>query len=440
MFSFLPTVKFNVFRSFASAACGSIILTEAALACPEPPNNLMLASRFAEPERHSVHVQGIWAIWHETGAIPVTEARYVADYLQSVRCDSIVGLGLNEPPNLQYGQLVNIYIHDPERDDGFDDAWSNGVGSHDEPDIPYMTLPIGAHLDPANLAHEGFHIFQFNGNSPGFAYEGDTGWFTEATANWFSVRKEPDAEDAYATIGSIVGNPHLALWHGFDNAQNGDPIHWMTETRQYGLHIFLNYLTEYAGLPDAALTSGFIAGTNQSPQEYLASQIGRDRFGNAWADFAAYLAASYVGGDGSPMPDWFLTDVQRQYAFEERRWLVHDDPIPDIENDIAATVDIGDGAWTTPPKRLRPRPWSFNVVDVKDPKGKPLFEIAASKGSSTRTRLAVLKSDAWTVSSVSAGDRLDLEGADRALIIVAPTPNQYSGHTPFDYRLRLLDE
>ena len=431
----MHNVTLNLIGSAALVLASSGV---SAAACPAAPASLTVASPFADTSRHSVHTQGIWAIWYETGAIPKSEAEYVASYLESVRCDSLTDHGLREPPNLNYGQRVNIYIHDPERNDGFSDEWSNGVGSHDYPDIPYMTLPIGAHLDPANLAHEGFHIFQFNSNSPGFAYEGDSGWFIEATANWFSVRKEPDAEDAYATIGAIAGNPHLALWHGFDNAQPGDPIHWMTETRQYGMHIFLNYLSEYAGLPADAVSSGFVAGTNKTPQEFVADQIGHERMAKGWADFAVHLAASYVGGDGSPMPNWFLTERQRQYAFDERRWLVADDPMRGIENDIAATVEIGQTDWTVPPRRLRPRPWSFNVVEVANPTGLAQLEVGAEEGSNMRLRLAVLRGSKWDISKVSSGDRLDFESAERALLVLAPTPKGYTGHQPFAYQLRLL--
>src|SRR5690606_20859062 len=108
-------------------------------------------------------------------------------------------LGMHDPPNPARGRYYNVYIHHGV-DDPFPDTWGNGQGTDPEQN-PYLTLPAGFLLDRANLDHEGFHVFQYGADSPGFSYGGDAGWYTEAAAQWYMSTQAPLDE------ATFVGNP-----------------------------------------------------------------------------------------------------------------------------------------------------------------------------------------------------------------------------------------
>ena len=85
------------------------------------------------------------------------------------------------------GYFYNVYIHKPGGpNDLFQPlGWGNGQGT-DSNGFPFLTLPNGVLGDWLNDAHETFHIFQYNANSPGFASSGNSQWYIEASANWYA--------------------------------------------------------------------------------------------------------------------------------------------------------------------------------------------------------------------------------------------------------------
>ena len=76
----------------------------------------------------------------------------------------------------------------------------------------YLTLPNGAHLEHGNVLHEGFHIFQYSANSPGFAYSGDSVVY-RIGGPVVSSHEAPQRGNDFYEAGAIVENPQLALWH-----------------------------------------------------------------------------------------------------------------------------------------------------------------------------------------------------------------------------------
>jgi hypothetical protein len=405
-------------------------------ACPAVPGDLALQKIYAEPGRHQVLRQGLWAVWYHPGFFTAEDAQFVADGLDSARCALLPGYGMQEPPNIAAGVQFNVYLHVPGQDDGFGAyGWANGVGQNDLGQ-PFMTLPQGAHLDPTNLDHEGFHVFQWAATSPGYWNEGDSGWFTETSAQWFSAERSPDHPEMYATASAIAGTPHLSMWHGFYNPQPGDPVHWMTETRQYGMHLFIRMLTERYGLTDLAVTEGFFNGTPLMPQDYLAQAIGPDRFADAWGDFAALMTASFVEGYGAPMPDWELSPLQRDRAIAGRADIMGMDPNPLVEDDIALKLKPGDG-WAAPADRLRPRPWSWNVIQLVHGGRDMVLGLETADTTGLDLRLVTLRGGAWSLSTVAPGDLLSLSKADSAWLVLVWAPPVYAGAEPLDYRIRI---
>ncbi len=62
----------------------------------------------------------------------------------------------------------NVYLH--LTDDDFPSGWGNGQRIYINGYL-FLTLPIGAHLDWVNVAHETFHVFQYSATSSGFVYQ-----------------------------------------------------------------------------------------------------------------------------------------------------------------------------------------------------------------------------------------------------------------------------
>lgn len=317
-----------------------------------PIPTLELQQTFGEAENVEVRTSGIWAIWwdnrfnHEADVLPMV------NQLNEVRCNAILSLQMQDPPNLGRGVYYNVYIHHGEAD-RFPNGWGNGQGT-DSFGNPFLTLPNGAHLDIGNLNHEGFHVFQYQANSPGFAYQGDSQWYIETTANWYDVKQVDDNPTSFIEVGAIDGNPQLTLWHSFSNEAPGDPTTWPYQVRQYGMHSFLYYLTEHANFDSSVITSGFYARTELLPQEYLYSQYGPEIFRSGFADWAAHNTADFD----------YLTRAQVDRARQEFAFFAAE---TDYNQVVAEYTNVGtEGQSLTPPEDLRPRSWSYNVIKVNN--------------------------------------------------------------------------
>lgn len=408
----------------------------AAFACPEPPDDLTLQRMYVQPDRHQVYEQGMWAIWFDPAFFTQADAQITVDGLDSARCAALTDYGMRWPANIAAGVRFNVYLHVPGEDDGFGDyGWGNGVGGNDA-GLPFMTLPRGATADLDNLSHEGFHVFQWEATSPGYVNDGDSGWFTETSAQWFMAERNPDGVDIHTTASTIAGNPQMSLWQGIYNREPKDPVHWMTDNRQYGMHLFIRYLGQIWGLPDAVVTAGFFDGTTLMPQEYLSRALGPADFATAWADFAALMTASFVEAPGTPMPDWELTPAQRNASLTERARVMAETPLTGIENDITLTVKIG-ADWASPPPRLRPRPWSYNVLRIAQPLKAGVVQFESDAAGQMILRLVARTGGVWILTPLDPGQPLNLSKADTAYIVVAWTPPIFEGAQTADYRIRI---
>ena len=405
-------------------------------ACPAPPSNLTLQPMYIQPDLHKVYEQGMWAVWYNPAFFAPADARITVELLESARCAALTDYGMRWSSNLAAGVRVNVYLFVPGEDDGFgDDSWGNGVGGNDV-GMPFMTLPRGAHTDPDNLNHEGFHVFQSESKSPGYSNDGDSGWFTESSADWFRAERNPDGANIQTVASTIAAMPHLAMWYGSYNREPKVPVHWMTENRQYGMNLFLRYLGEVWGLPDLKVTAGFFDGTTLTPQEYLSQTLGHPVMAQAWADFAALMTASFVEGAGVPMPDWELTRQQRDVSLAERAKIMAERPFPGVENDITATVKIGSG-WVSPPDHLRPRPWSYNVLRIAQPRATGTVQFESDAQEQMILRLVVRKGNTWVLTPLQPGQSIDLSKADTAYIVTAWTPPIFKGAQTAAYRIRI---
>ncbi len=293
---------------------------------------------------------GIYIVWWDNNWDRQAEAELLLSYMNNYRDVCLNDLAMQDPPNPTDGYYYNVYLH--QSGDIFPDEWANGQGT-DTNGYPYLTLPIGAHNDWINVGHETFHVFQYSGTSPGFEYSGDSQWYIEAAANWFSAIQNPNDDRAFLEAESLVRLPHVALWLSYDNFPDSYPQNWQRYVHQYALALFLYYLSEETDVPDNLITDGLYAGTTDLPQEYFFNQIGGSVFRNHFIDWAAHMTNSFD----------FLPE--NQITRFETEWDDYADPLDDNEF-IAVYQNTGSNGWVRPENDKVTTGWSYNTYKINN--------------------------------------------------------------------------
>lgn len=404
---------------------------------PEPIL-LSLQSEFASEDTHLVEVDDIFAIWWDPAFDHSGDLETLFGWLKEIRQDCRENLGMEDPPNPEAGHFYNVYIHHGE-DDSFPNGWANGQGTNSY-GLPFLTLPDGAHLEHGNVLHEGFHIFQYSANSPGFEYSGDSQWYVESAAQWYQAKVLPTEVMTFVEAGAIVENPQLALWHSFSNEAPGDPTDWLFQVRQYGMHTWLFYLSEVAGVDPGIISDGFYAETDRLPQEYHFDRVGEDLRGY-FSDWAAHN----TGGLD------YLSPEQVERAWQEVEWVGdpdnrHPNAIELVDNDC-----IGEHV---PPSDLAPRGWGYNVVKINlnEPRNFTFLLSGQPQGSEGADshfegRLVIEGSEGVRYQSIdmlnTISGTIDVEttASDTNLyVVIAAVPDHFVGNQTYGYTLTILEQ
>ena len=404
-----------------------------------PASELSLRTAFGSINTLSVATNGIYAIWWDPKFDHSGDLDYMFQRLNEIRTDCIDNLAMADPPNPGAGYFYNVYIHHGE-DDLLPSGWGNGQGT-DQYGMPFLTLPDGAHLEYGNLLHEGFHIFQYSANSPGFTYSGDSQWYVESAAQWYSATKEPSGLYTFIEAGAIISNPHLALWHSFSNQAPGDPVDWMFQVRQYGMHTYLYYLAEYAQVSGDIISGGFYANTSLLPQNYHYTNIGGDNLRGYFADWAAHNTAEID----------YLSREQYDRA------LLEVELAGDVNNAHPYVIEVSDSEAEgvfSPPAPLIPRGWSYNVLKINNTETiqytiKLLGEATGSEGANAHfeSRLVIEKNNGFEfielpmTSDLNGQISLKLSPEDKTIyVVVAAVPEHFTGNQTYNYQVEISRE
>ena len=330
-----------------------------------PCESCSLQTYWGSTETLSVVTDNIFAIWWDPKFDHREDAYLLLEKLMAIREDLLNNLGMADPPNPSAGFFYNVYIHSNDasgEEDLFPDGWAQGQGT-DPYGLPFLTVPSVPWYDGIHstaIYHEGYHIFQYSQNSPGFAYRGDSQWYTETSAQWYKATWYPNDLDTYLGAATIIGNPQLALWHSFSNEAPEDPAAnegrpgWMYGVRQYNMHMLLMFLTEVKGVEKSLITDGFYAHTDLSPQEYFFTKIGPETFRGYFADWAAHNTGSLD----------YITREQIERAYLEITiagdWSL-------FRPSVWSSVDSGtNGEWVEPKEELAVRGWAYNVYNISN--------------------------------------------------------------------------
>ena len=230
-----PGIALIAILSIAAMVWGS---TTSAVESPpsERPDTseLTLRTCYGSTAECDYMVRDIFAVWWDKNYDYSEGAETLLDSLTATREYCLNTFAMADPKGSDK-YYYNVYIHNGE--DLFPDGWAQGQGT-DSDGYPYLTIPHGL-TDPdyTGHVHEGFHIFQYNANSPGFEYDGDSQWFIEATANWFVSVRCPENNDTFITGGAVTANPQVPIWYSFGNKEPGDEKNWQRDCHQYGMNI-----------------------------------------------------------------------------------------------------------------------------------------------------------------------------------------------------------
>ncbi len=397
-----------------------------------------IKSTYSTTENCNYKTGGIFIVWWDKTYDYSSQAEELLATLEDVRRDCIDTYHMSDPPNPLAGYYYNVYIHNPKKD-LFPDDWAMGQGTDDNK-FPYLTIPVAyAKTGSSGAQHEGFHIFQYKANSPGFKYSGDSQWFIEATANWYAAMKHPESKDEYVTASAVTSNPQVTMWYSFENREPGEKENWQRGCHQYGMNIFINYLTDVRSVSKALIAGSFYGNISQLPQEYLYDQLGKGKFCDLYADFAAHNVSGYPG---------FPAGVEERAARELKKY---GDSL-DIHPIVQSFTDAGTGAeWIRPSQDFVTRGWGYNVYKINnstnatytfilkgDQKGSQGAEsgfrgrVVVRTGSKAR-QYSVKMSDA-----VQGTTKVKVMAEDKEVyLIVAATPKFFRGNQTYSYQVKI---
>lgn len=405
------------------------------------PNNLNLQTDFGSLSTLEVRTKDIFAIWWDPKFDHEDDLELMFERLIAIRRDCKINLNMNDPPNPAAGYFYNVYIHHGAND-LFPSGWGNGQGT-DGFGLPFLTLPNGTHLDFNNTLHEGFHIFQYSSDSPGFTYEGDSQWYIETTAQWYKTTKNPGDDNLFIESTAKAENPQLALWHSFSNAAPGDPIDWLYEVQQYGLQSYLYFLSEVKGVDDAIFSEGFYNNIAMLPQEYHFEKIGGDVLRAYYADWAAQNTGGFD----------YLTTAQVNKALQQSSYFADINP-QYIHPYALELTDSGTDASFSPEAVYQPRGWGYNVIKINNSEdatytinlkgdktgsegGRAHFEARVVIKSGNRNRYeSVEMNDAFEGAievSVTSSD-------SEVYFVIAAVPEHFTGNQTYNYSLDISRE
>ncbi|MHC4744799.1 MAG: DUF6055 domain-containing protein, partial [Planctomycetota bacterium] len=382
--------------------------------------------------------QGGFVVWWDDKFDYYDDAGVILNELIDIQTTCLNDLGMGDPPNILDGYYYNVYIHDPGND-LFPDGWAMGQGT-DMYGYPYLTLPVCCHMDMSGVAHEGFHIFQYNATSPGFAYSGDSEWYVEATANWFAADRYPNDIGAYVGASAIKHLPHLPMWATYTNTGISN---WQRGMHAYGMNTFLNHLTFECGVTPYFIAHGFYAGTSDLPQKYLYDNIGAANLRQYYADFAVRLAADY------DLP--FISSAQAVEA--ESHFSAYGDPSDEFS--IVETYnDTGTGGnWVRPSTDYVTRAWAFNVYKINNTQTTSYtFQLDGDPQGSTGTTSyfqgKIAKTDGSTTtyydldmtSSQNGNKTINVSSSDTEIyFVVISMPQHFSTNQTYSYQIHIED-
>ena len=383
-------------------------------------------------------IKDIFIVWWDKNFDYKEGATNVLNSLVETRKVCLDTFGMKDPKGSDK-YYYNVYIHN-SGPDLFPDRWAQGQGT-DKDGYPYLTIPFKlTSPDYHGHVHEGFHIFQYNANSPGFKYQGDSQWFIEATANWYVNIMYPNDLDGFICGQAVTAIPQVTMWYSFNNKMPGDKNSWTRDDHQYGMNIYLYYLTEVCKVSRYEIAHSFYGNIALLPQEFLYSTLGGPDMRKYYADWAIHSA---VGFD-------YLSAAQVERLKKE--FLRYGDP-DDDHSIVAAYNNTGtDGLWVPVPTHDTPCAWGYNVYEINNTiSGSYTINMNGdtygSNGTPSRFTVRAAVSKTGSPNSFYSMDMTDDKDGKLTLkvtpenskiwIVIASTPDHFTSNQTYPYKIKI---
>jgi hypothetical protein len=377
----------------------------------------------------------IFAVWWDKNYDYSEGAKNVLNSLINTRNTCLNSFGMKDPKGTDK-YYYNVYIHN-NGPDLFPNDWAQGQDT-DNDGYPFLTIPAKlTSPDYHGHVHEGFHIFQYNANSPGLAYKGDSQWFIEATANWYVNIMYPNDLDGFVCGQAVTAISQVPMWYSFENKKPGDKNSWLRDDHQYGMNLYLYYLTEVCKVPRYTIAHSFYDNVTLLPQEYLYSALGGPDMRKYFVDWAIHNAVGF---------DYLSTAQVERLKKEFQRY---GDP-KDDHSVVEKYNDTGtDGKWIRVPEIETPGGWAYNVYEIHNTiSGTYIINMEGdeygSNGTPSRFTVRAAVSTPNTFYSMDLKNdisgKLSLKttpGNSTIWIVIASTPDHFTSNQTYSYKLKI---
>ncbi|MCX6180645.1 MAG: T9SS type A sorting domain-containing protein [Bacteroidetes bacterium] len=305
---------------------------------------------------------------------PLPKAKMILDSMKSYMDECRKDLNMKYPPNVLAGAYVNVYAYNTncylsKFVSGYGVGTENASNAYRGPffssSADYLPSNYG------NMAHETFHLMQYNQTSPGYVYSGNSMWYTEACASFYAITRYPTLDAVYAGALALRKIPQVPMWLSYENLRASSyPDNWQRNVHQYTMDLFFQYMYTKKNVYKKIFTEGYYTGTSLLPQQYIASKVGINNLRAYFTEFAAKMHNNFD----------FLTASQLTEA--QYHWNTYSDS-KDVNEFTQEFTDKGTTGWFTPSSDKVTTGWSFNTYKISNTKNTTYkFEINGSaKGS-----------------------------------------------------------
>ena len=281
------------------------------------------------------------------------------------------------------------------------------------------------------IAHEFFHTLQLT--TEAYLYEGQAGWFWEATANWIVQHVDPYNSSIGSAVGAYAVLPHLSVAL-FDYPDEGT----LSESHHYGAEVFISHLDEDFGGPDLIRDAWTDASPKDLPLEVLDDLL-VEQGASIDQAFSEFVTRNSTFGDYLYSANYQASlDLYTSFFPEEARRYA------------AILASDGTEDWETPRESYFPRGWGYNHIRWINPSpGRVLASVRAdelgSEGSASRWFASVIRITdegvfatpvleggiAGETEIITTGDE------DEVLLAVAAHPDTWLEDERFGYQFQL---
>ena len=160
------------------------------------------------------------------------------------------------------------------------------------------------------------------------------------------IRLDPRS---FIVAGSPYALPHLSWWYtvGREPAGVVPSNDWLYGVRDYGVSVWLYYLTNVASVDPAVISGVYAQNSNLTAQQYIFDAVGGDNLREMFADWAVQTAVGF---------DYLMND-QVDLLLEELEFFTTPE---ELHNNILELDGADANGSFSPDQPMTPGGWAYN--------------------------------------------------------------------------------